>query len=45
MSLLDLEKFERFALSLTGVYLRRSYRLVAAGLTKKARQELGVALE
>jgi predicted DNA-binding protein (MmcQ/YjbR family) len=26
-------------------YLRRSYQLVAAGLTKKARQELGVALD
>ena len=26
-------------------YLRRSYQLVAAGLTKKARQELGVSLE
>lgn len=26
-------------------YLRRSYRLVAAGLTKKVRQELGIPLE
>jgi predicted DNA-binding protein (MmcQ/YjbR family) len=26
-------------------YLRRSYQLVAAGLTKKARQELGVSLD
>ena len=26
-------------------YLRRSYRLVAAGLTKKIRQELGIPLE
>jgi predicted DNA-binding protein (MmcQ/YjbR family) len=26
-------------------YLRRSYRLVAAGLTKKVRQELGISLE
>ena len=26
-------------------YLRRSYRLVAAGLTKKLRQELGIPLE
>jgi predicted DNA-binding protein (MmcQ/YjbR family) len=28
-----------------GAYLRRSYRLVAAGLTKKIRQELGIPLE
>jgi predicted DNA-binding protein (MmcQ/YjbR family) len=26
-------------------YLRRSYKLVAAGLTKKARQDLGVSLD